>query len=65
MEIRIPCSPEQKDIILDYILYDSELGMLPDERNWMLNYITKKVGNVKILKAELVIDDCEWKIEYE
>lgn len=65
METKIPCSPEQLDVIFDHIFYGSDLGMLPDERNWMVNYLNKKIGNVKITKAELIIEYGQWKIEYE
>lgn len=58
--LEIPVSPEQLDVIADHHLYGHELGLLPDERAWMLANARKKFPNCKILKAELNTSEGTW-----
>jgi len=60
-ELRVPCSPEQEDVIADHVLYDTELGMLPDERAWILSRI-RKITDAKIISANLDIVKAEWVV---
>lgn len=65
MKIKVECSPEQMEIIADYFIYDSELGILPDEKQWILSRVRKMHPHCKILKVELDIDCAEWILEIE
>jgi hypothetical protein len=60
IQLSIPVSPEQEDVIADHLFGGKELGMLPDERAWMLNHARKKHPTCKIVKAELVIESAQW-----
>jgi hypothetical protein len=62
--IRVPCSPEQKEVVLDHLLSLRELGMQPDERAWIIAQ-AKKQGAVKILAADLDIESGEWVVDIE
>ncbi len=65
MYITVECSPEQEDIIVDHQLYSQELGILPDEKQWILNKVQKKYPHCKIKKVELDLFNVEWKLEIE
>jgi hypothetical protein len=56
----IDCSPEQLDVIEDHLLYGKDLGVLPDERAWMLSKARQKFPTCKIVSADLDIAEGEW-----
>jgi hypothetical protein len=62
MIVLIPCSPEQAEVVADHLLQGQELGILPDERAWMIAYVAKHHGGRKILGAELLLGDAEWRV---
>jgi hypothetical protein len=64
-ELRVPCSPEQEDVIADHLFEDAELGMLPDERAWIIAQVAKRVGDAKILSADLDIGSAEWIVRIQ
>lgn len=65
MNIRIPCSPEQMDVIADHIIENKVLGVQPDERHWMLSQARKKFPNCKILSADLDLYEGEWVLQID
>lgn len=65
MKLTIPCSPEQEDIIADHLIYKKELGVLPDERAWMLSYARKKYPACRILGANLDLENACWELELQ
>lgn len=58
--LRVPCSPEQEDVILDHLLFNGELGVQPDERAWMLAQARKQHPACQILSADLDLESVEW-----
>lgn len=62
--IQVPCSPEQEDVIAESLLYGKELGMVPDERAWILNHVNRKFPNSRVLNADLMIEDAAWYVEF-
>jgi hypothetical protein len=65
MKIVIDCSPEQVEVIADHFLTGGELGMLPDERSWMLAQARKQHPNCKIVRADLDLEEVKWILEIE
>lgn len=65
MRLVIDCSPEQMDVIADHFLEGKEIGMLPDERHWMLAQARKIHSNCKILKADLDVINGEWVLQID
>lgn len=65
MIVEIPCSPEQEDVIADHLFYGGELGVLPDERAWMLSQARKLHPDCRILAAELVIESATWRLKLQ
>lgn len=63
MRLVIDCSPEQLDVIADHLLDGKEIGMLPDERHWMMAQARKKYPKCKIVSADLDILEGEWVLE--
>lgn len=59
-ELRIKCSPEQEDVIVDHVLYDGPLGLQPDERAWMLYQARKIYPDCRIQHVILDIENAEW-----
>jgi hypothetical protein len=62
--ITVPCSPEQEDILADHLLFNQELGILPDEKAWILSSVRKHYPNAKILNAELQLDEGVWLVSF-
>lgn len=60
MIITIPVSPEQAEVIVDCLIEGEEVGLLPDERAWMLSHARKRHPNCKILGADLDIPAAAW-----
>lgn len=60
--IKIPCSPEQEDIIADHLFKRSELGILPDERAWIMARIRALYPDAKVCAADLLIDEASWNV---
>ena len=65
MIITISVSPEQEDIITDHVFNGGELGVVADEKIWMLTQARKKYPGCKILSADLNIPTLEWDLTIE
>lgn len=65
IKYKIPCSPEQVEVIADHLLDGKELGLQPDERNWMISMARKKYPGCRIKSADLNIIDAEWTLELD
>lgn len=63
MKLIIDCSPEQLDIIGDHYIENKELGVLPDERAWMMAKAKAKYPTSKIKSAELDAVNGKWILE--
>jgi hypothetical protein len=61
--LRIDVSPEQEDVIFLYLTKDEPLGMLPDERQWMIAHVQKKFPGAQIKSAELDLLNGEWILQ--
>lgn len=61
----IPCSFEQAEVIADHFFENKELGLLPDERDWMLFQARQKYPTCKIVSADLCVSDAEWDLTLE
>lgn len=61
--LKIDCSPEQLDVIEDHLLYGKELGLLPDERAWMLSHARKAYPTCKIVSADLDLENGKWTLD--
>ena len=59
-ELRVPASPEQIDVLADHLIYGHELGMIADEKQWMIAQVRKKYSNATILAANLDCENAEW-----
>lgn len=60
--LTIDCSPEQIEVIADHLLEGKELGLLPDERAWMLTQARKTYPTCRITAAELNLGDATWTL---
>ena len=65
MSLIIPVSPDQEDVIADHVLNGAELGMMPDERHWMIAHAQKMHWGCKILSADMNIEDAQWTLTLE
>ena len=62
-ELRFPCSPDQEEIIADYLLFGAELGIPPDEREWMRAKVAKDHAGWAILSGDLDLENAEWVVQ--
>ena len=60
MEVRVPISPEQEDVLVDHAMGLGPLAMQPDERAWIRAQVAKKHPGKKITGADLDIQRGEW-----
>lgn len=65
MIVEIPCSPEQEDVIFDHAVGKGQLGMVADERHWMLAQLRKIHPTGRITAAALVVDEGKWRLTVE
>lgn len=65
MLLTIPVSPQQKDVILYCVMMDQEIGMVPDERHWMVGQARKVHPTAKVLGADLNLESMEWDLSIE
>lgn len=65
LELEIPCSPEQEDVIADHLISGSVLGILPDERAWIISYVRKKYPTAKIKSADLDLSEAIWLVQFD
>lgn len=65
IQIRIPISPDQEDAVVDHVFDGKELGLVPDEKVWMLTHARKAHPGCKILAADLDITKLEWTLDIE
>lgn len=63
LEIKVPCSPEQEDVIADHLLFGGELGILPDERAWIKNHVQKRHPEGRVVTAQLDLENAQWIVE--
>lgn len=65
MIITISVSPEQEEVITEHVFNGGELGVVADEKVWMLSQARKKHPGCKILAADLNIPTLEWDLTIE
>lgn len=65
IELTVPVSPEQEDVIADHVLHGAELGLLPAERTWMVAQARKVHPNCKVMGADLDILNVTWMLKLE
>lgn len=65
LSLSIPVSPDQLEAIADHLLEGKELGMVADERAWMLSHARKKHWGCKVLAADLDIEEGTWMLTLE
>lgn len=65
IQINIPVSPDQEDAIFDHVFHSAELGMVSDEKAWMLSHARKEHPGCKILAADLNITKLSWTLDIE
>lgn len=58
--LRIPCSPEQEDVIADHLFDERPLGMQPDERAWITSHVRRQYPQAKIVGADLDVAGASW-----
>ena len=61
--LRIPCSPDQVDVIADHLLEGAELGMQPDERAWIIANVRRQHPTAVVVSADLDLGEAEWVVE--
>jgi hypothetical protein len=64
-EYTIPVSFDQLEAIEDHLFQGEELGMVSDERVWMLKQLHKKYPGAKILAADLNQIDGTWLLKVD
>lgn len=62
IEFRIPCSPDQADVIADHLFLGHSLGMQPDERAWIIAQVKKQHPSGKVTGAVLDLSGAEWVV---
>ena len=65
MIFSIPVSPEQEEVITEHVFNRGELGVVNDEKAWMLSHARKKYPGCKIVGADLNIPTLEWDLTIE
>lgn len=60
MKLIIDCSPDQLDVIEDHLLDGKDIGMVSDERQWMIAQARKQYPTCKILGADLDLENGKW-----
>lgn len=61
--LTVPCSPEQADVIVAHGLGEiPELGMQPDERQWILAQVARLRPGARVTSAHLVVDEGQWQV---
>jgi len=64
-ELRIPCSPDQEDVVVDHMLSGAALGMQPDERAWIMAHVRKHNSRARVLSADLDLETAEWVLQLQ
>lgn len=65
MIVTIPVSPDQEDVITEHVLNGGELGVVADEKVWMLAQARKAHPGCRILGADLNVPTLEWDLTIE
>ena len=65
IELRVPCSPDQEDVIADHLLNGTALGMQPDERAWIIAQTRKVYPTGRVTAADLDVGEAEWVIQVQ
>jgi hypothetical protein len=65
MILVIPVSPEQEDVVADHLISGTEVGMVPNEREWMFFHAQKKHPGCRIISADLDVLEAEWRLTIE
>ena len=60
-----PTRESMFDAIFDHVFHSAELGMVPDEKAWMLSHARKEHPGCKILAADLNITKLSWTLDIE
>jgi hypothetical protein len=63
--IRVPCSPEQEDVIADHLFKGGPLGMQPDERAWIIAQVKQLGLKGRVKAADLDLASGEWILELQ
>ena len=63
--LAIPVSSDQEDVITEHVFGRAELGMVKDEKAWMMAQARKKHPGCKIIGADLNIPTLEWDLTIE
>ena len=61
-DVKVPCSPDQEDVIADHLFSGRPLGMQPDERAWIIAHVRKEHPTARVVAADLNIADAEWLV---
>jgi len=64
-QIRVPCSPEQEEVIFYHAATDAELGILPDERAWIMAQARTVHPGCTVTGADLDIENGTWVVDVE
>lgn len=60
INLTIPISPDQEDVLFDHVMYGAELGVVVDERAWMMAHAQKAHPGCKLLAADLNLAEGVW-----
>lgn len=63
LEFRFQCSPEQEEVIADHLFLGKELGMLPDERAWIVAQVKRAYPNYRVKSANLDLENAQWVVQ--
>lgn len=63
VEVTVPCSPDQEDVIADHLLHGKELGILPDERAWIKHQVRAQHQDGIVVGAQLDIGNAVWIVQ--
>lgn len=64
-ELRVPCSPEQEDVLADHLLLGGPLGMQPDERAWIVAQVRRAHPMARVVAADLDLGAAVWVVTIE
>ena len=65
IELSIPCSPDQEDVIADHLLSGKQLGMQPDERAWIIANVRRQYPTGIVRSADLNLAESTWVVQVQ
>jgi hypothetical protein len=65
IQLKIPCSQDQLDVIEEFLLHGLELGIQPDERAWIIAHVKKQHPTGRVTSADLNLAEGEWVVQVE